>query len=445
MRREIAVLGAGVLGLTTALRLAQRGHSVTAYEREAEPGGLASGFLIGRPTSGLLAGQDVWLDKFYHHLFASDRHAISLIEGSELAGALEWRRPLTVTLRGGQVYQLDDPASVLKFPPISLPSRLRMAAALAVLKALPTPAPLEGRTAAAWLRGAMGPEAYQAVWEPLLKGKFGALAEEIALPWFWGRVHDRTARLGYVRGGFQRFYNRLAERVTQRGGALRLGTQIQHIAPADGGLAVTFAPVSAPGQDETASYDLVVSTLPTRLTCQLTPELPADYRARYEWGRAYGAHCLILALDRPMTASYWMNVNDPGFPFMVFVEHTNYMPTEDYGGRHLVYLGNYRAMDDPLFQMSKDEVVAAFLPHLSKINPAFAAAWVTESWMFAAPYAQPIVTTDYRQHIPPFDTPIKGLFVANMFQVYPHDRGQNYSIELAERLVRHLDERELIR
>jgi hypothetical protein len=26
-----------------------------------------------------------------------------------------------------------------------------------------------------------------------------------------------------------------------------------------------------------------------------------------------------------------------------------------------------------------------------------------------------------------------------MFQVYPYDRGQNYSIELAERLVRHLE------
>jgi len=442
MRREIAVLGAGVLGLTTALRLAQRGHSVTVYEREAEPGGLASGFLVGRATSGPLAGQEVWLDKFYHHLFASDRHAISLIEGSGLAEALDWRRPLTVTLRGGQVYQLDDPASVLKFPPISLPSRLRMAAALATLKALPSPAPLEGRTAAAWLRVTMGAEAYQAVWEPLLKGKFGALAGEIALPWFWGRVHDRTARLGYVRGGFQRFYNRLAARVAERGGTLKLGTQIQRIESGDGGdLAVTFASVSDPTQSERARYDLVVSTLPTRLTCQLTPDLPAHYRARYEWGRAYGAHCLILALDRPMTASYWMNVNDPGFPFMVFVEHTNYMPPEDYGGRHLVYLGNYRAMDDPLFKMSKDQVLGAFLPHLSKINPAFDPAWVTESWMFAAPYAQPIVTTDYRQHIPPFDTPLKGLFVANMFQVYPHDRGQNYSIELAERLVRHLDER----
>jgi len=33
------------------------------------------------------------------------------------------------------------------------------------------------------------------------------------------------------------------------------------------------------------------------------------------------------------------------------------------------------------------------------------------------------------------ETNVPGLYVANMFQVYPHDRGQNYSVELAEQLV----------
>ena len=46
---------------------------------------------------------------------------------------------------------------------------------------------------------------------------------------------------------------------------------------------------------------LVVSTLAVRLTCRLAPELPAEYRAKHEWGTAYGAHCLVLALDRPLT------------------------------------------------------------------------------------------------------------------------------------------------
>jgi protoporphyrinogen oxidase len=135
-----------------------------------------------------------------------------------------------------------------------------------------------------------------------------------------------------------------------------------------------------------------------------------------------------------------MNVSHPGYPFMVLVEHTNYMPREDYGGRHLVYLGNYRPMDDPLMTADKDTVLNEFLPALGRINPAFTREWVTESWMFAAPWAQPIVTVDYKRHIPPFETPIPGLYEASMFQVYPHDRGQNYSVLLAEELAKRLGE-----
>jgi protoporphyrinogen oxidase len=446
MARRYAVLGGGVLGLVAALRLAERRHHVRLFEREAEPGGLAAGFVVEPEGSGALAGRPVYLEKFYHHLFQSDHAITALIKELGLGGELEWLRPLTVTLSGGRIYQLDSPLSLLRFPPVPLAGRLRMAAALAFLKLLPTAAPLEGRTAAAWARATMGERAWETVLGPLFKGKFGAVADQIALPWLWARFHDRTTRLGYVRGGFQRFYDRLAGRVVELGGELSLGTEITRIASAErtgaadeSAVVVTYAPVGLSGDVQTAVFDRVVSTLPTRLTCALAPDLPPDFRARYDWGRAYGAHCLILALDRAVTSSYWMNVNDPGYPFMVFVEHTNYLPPADYGGRHLVYLGNYRPMDDRLFTMRKDEVLAEFLPHLSRINPAFAPSWVTESWMFAAPYAQPIVTTDYRARIPPFETPLPGLYVANMFQVYPHDRGQNYSVELAEKLVRTLE------
>ena len=91
----------------------------------------------------------------------------------------------------------------------------------------------------------------------------------------------------------------------------------------------------------------------------------------------------------------------------------------------------------------RDAVLDEFLPHLARMNPAFDRSWVTDAWTFAAPFAQPIVTVDYRHHIPPFATPIPNLWVASMFQVYPHDRGQNYSIALAERARRskHADPR----
>lgn len=414
---QIAVLGAGALGLTAALRLAQSGHRVTVIEREPLPGGLAAGFEVE---------PGIWLEKFYHHLFRSDRHAIRLIDELGLGDHLEWRAPVTATLRDGRLHQLDSPASLLRFKPLSLIDRIRMGTALAALKAMPNPRLLEGRTASAWLRRWMGPRAVDVVWGPLLRGKFGATANEIAMPWFWARVHDRTQELGYLRGGFQQLYFRLAGRIGAAGGEVRLGSAVTSVREVDRGLLVE----TDAGNER---FDRVVSTLAIRLTARLAPDLPEAWRARHEWGRAYGAHCLVLALDRPLTSAYWLNVNDPGYPFMALVEHTNYRPPSEYGGRHLIYLGNYRPMDDPLLSRPRAEIVDEFVPHLARINPAFEESWLTDAWSFAAPFAQPIVTVDYRDHIPPFATPVPGLFVASMFQVYPHDRGQNYSIRLAER------------
>ncbi len=416
---EYAVLGGGALGLMTAYRLAQAGQAVMIFEQEPLAGGLASGFKIG----------DVWLEKFYHHLFQSDTTAIATIQELGLGDRLEWLRPFTVSLIGGEIHQLDSPLSLLLFKPWRLDERLRVAAILAFLKVVP-PQLLEGKTADAWLQRWMG-HPYKTLFQPLFKGKFGNLYDKIALPWFWARLHDRTTKLGYLRGGFQLLYERLVERISQLEGKVLLGTSVQQVEQVDGRWRVETS-------QGTWTVDRVISTLPTRLTCRLIPALPEDYRAKYDWGQAYGAHCLIIATDRPVTNSYWINICDPSYPFTGLFEHTNFRTPAEYGGRHLLYLGNYRPMNDPLFNKSKEEVMAELLPALKRIVPAFEPTWVTESWMFKAPYAQPIVTTDYREHIPPLHTPLDGLWMANMFQIYPHDRGQNYSLEWANTLVEQL-------
>jgi protoporphyrinogen oxidase len=420
--RSTAVLGAGALGLSVALRLGRAGDRVTVIEREPLPGGLAAGFEIE---------PGMWLEKFYHHLFRSDTHAIGMIRAMGLEDRLEWKAPVTATLRDGALHQLDSPGSLLRFSPLPVGDRLRLAAALVALKAMPNPRLLEGLTAMDWIRRWMGPHASEVVWAPLLRGKFGDAAGDIAMPWFWARVHDRTQQLGYLRGGFQQLYDRMADEVRRAGGETRFGTAVTSVRTDRGELVVE----TDAGSER---FGRVISTFAPRLTARLVPELPQAWRDRHEWGRAYGAHCAILALDRPLTSAYWVNINDPGFPFMALVEHTNYRPPSDYGGRHLVYLGNYRPMGDPLMTASREAVLDEFLPHLAHLNPSFERSWVTDAWVFAAPFAQPIVTVDYRDHIPPFRTPIPNLWVASMFQVYPHDRGQNYSIALAERLVGHL-------
>jgi len=421
------LIGAGALGLTVGLRLAQRGHEVTMIERDQTPGGLAGSFEVA---------PGIWLEKFYHHLFQSDHLAIALIEELGLGDRLRWHQPTTTVFLGDQAWPLDSAKAVLGFAPLSVPDRLRLAAGVGYLRLLPSPGSLEDQTAGRWMRRVMGGSAYDTVWAPLLKGKFGDAAEEVSMAWLWARIHCRTASLGYIHGGFHQLYSALAKRVTDLGGTIVYGADASSIRRSDAGVDVVIA---REGTAQTLEFDRVVSTLPTGLTVRLTPEMPADYAAAHPAPRALGAHCLILSLDRPLTDVYWIGVNEADMPFLAVVEHTKMVNPAEYGGRHLVYLGNYRPHDDPIFRQSTDEVLTSFEAGIRRLNADFDRSWVQEAWSFAAPFAQPIVTPTFARTIPGFDTPVNGLYVANMFQVYPYDRGQNYSIDLAERLVRHLE------
>ena len=121
---EYAILGGGALGLHTAYRLASAGHAVMVFEQETTAGGLASGFRVG----------DNWLEKFYHHLFKTDTTAIKLIAELGLGDRLEWSHPRTVCLVNGKFQQLDSPMTLLKFAPLRIDERLRVAAVGALFK-----------------------------------------------------------------------------------------------------------------------------------------------------------------------------------------------------------------------------------------------------------------------------------------------------------------------
>ncbi|MCC6175231.1 MAG: NAD(P)/FAD-dependent oxidoreductase [Chloroflexi bacterium] len=416
---DVAVIGAGILGLAGARRLVQGGARVTVFEREPLPGGLVVGFKIGQS----------WLERYYHHLFRSDRRTIGLIDEVGLGGRMVWGRPPTAILRRGQIRRLDGPLEVLRFTPLSFPARLRLGMGVAALKAIPNPEWLEGQTAARWLQRWMGREVYEGVWKPQLIGKFGREADQIAMPWMWARIHDRTPQLGYLRGGFQQFYEALTADVERHGATLRLSCPVEAIERR--GDKVVLATPSGE-----ARFDAVLCSLPTRLFLKVTRGLPESYVREYaNLGEHYAAHCVILELDRRLQPAYWVSVADPGYPFVALVEHTNWLPPDDYDGSHVVYLGNYLPMDDPLLRMSDREVLDTFLPHLARINPRFDRSWVKAAHVFAAPYAQPIVRVGYRESLPPHQTPLPGVWLANMGHVYPHDRGQNYSAILGEEMA----------
>jgi protoporphyrinogen oxidase len=169
------------------------------------------------------------------------------------------------------------------------------------------------------------------------------------------------------------------------------------------------------------------------LFLKTAPQLPASYKEKFKNRRGLGATNLVLRLNKPFFKdnSYWLSVCDPTSPVMAVVEHTNFMDKRHYNNEYLLYLGNYMPADSKRFAMEKDEVLKLYHPFLLKLNPDYRKTLIA-SELFKAPFAQPIIPRNYSKMIPPMQTPLKNVFLANMEQVYPWDRGTNYAVQLGE-------------
>jgi protoporphyrinogen oxidase len=144
---------------------------------------------------------------------------------------------------------------------------------------------------------------------------------------------------------------------------------------------------------------------------------------------------LVLSHDRPLSSTYWLNIGDPAVPFTGVIEHTNLQSREIYGGKHLTYISRYLRPDDPAYALSADELLASYLPHLAKMFPGFSRTWVDQVWVWRARYTQPVIGLHYSQRKPPFETPVPGLWLSCMAQVYPEDRGMNYAIAYGRKVA----------
>lgn len=432
-QRRVAIIGGGIAGLTAAYDLTRDpATTVTVYEGSAHLGGLAAGFK-GRPTWA-------WpLEYFYHHLFTNDYAIINFTKELGLGDLLEVHDPNTVMYYQGRNYPLDTPLRVLRFPHISLINRLRMGLVLAYLKYRPQPPwqTYDKLVADEWLSRWMGREAYETLWQPMIQGKFDQHSHEVNLAWFWARIYKRTKQLIYYRGGFQAFVDGLAQKVRERGVILQTEAPVQSIRTTpDGHWQVTVT--DQPGQ----VYDRVLSTVSPDLMQRLAPDLPASYLSQLGKLKSMGAIVLTVALDRQLFKdTYWVNVpKSANLPFLALVEHTNMIEPSHYGGDHLLYIGNYLDADHRYFALNEDELLAEFLPHFGKFNPAFQPSWVTGTWVHKAKYAQPVPPVGYADMIPAIRTPLPGLYFASMSQVYPWDRGTNYAVEMGRKVAKLIQE-----
>jgi protoporphyrinogen oxidase len=302
----------------------------------------------------------------------------------------------------------------------------------------------------------MGRGPWRKVWGPLLRGKFGTRAEDISMAWLWSKLtlrrqlegdEARQELLGYPSHSWERLFDGLRDAIAGAGGRVlidrpamalrRDGDGALHVAAgAPGSFRAGHDPrrfARAAGGEE--RYDAVVATVPSDVFSALLDDdlagaIGPGYLDRLHATEYHTALCLLLELDRRFSPFYWTNIADPELPFVGLVEHTNFISPDRYGGRRFLYVANYLAPGDPLLGLDAEALLAAYLPGLRKVQPAFSTDWIRARWLHREPAAQPIVTVGYHRRIPPLQTGVPGLVLANTTQIYPEDRGTNYSVRL---------------
>lgn len=435
---KVAIIGAGFVGLSAGYELVKKGHEVTIFEAGDKVGGLAVGF---KPKNWNWS-----LEIFYHHFFTNDESIISLADEIGIRKIIS--TPKTNSFIFGKEVQLDSPISLMRFPYLSVFDRIRMGLGLAFFKLIPNGMFLEKWTADKSLPIILGKKGYELIWRPLLSAKFGPFTREVNLAWFWARVYKRTTSLGYFEGGFQALADKLAEKIKNSGGEIKLNCLVTEVSfrPNEESGEIAFkerdsstSPAKGKaslGMTSVKKFDKVVITVPAPLVDKLIGPRIKWPKINYLWGQT-----VVLELDQSLMKGYWLNVLEKDWPFLVAVEHTNFMDKKNYGGNVLVYLGNYLPDGDTRLLLKDEELVDLYLPYLKKINIEFTKKWIKNIYRFKEPFAQPVFKTGYSEQRPEIKLD-NHIVVANMSMVYPWDRGTNYAVEMGQKAGRELDNRD---
>ncbi len=427
--KKVGVIGGGFAGLTAALRLAQAGHQVTLWEK-GRFGGQAATFEV--------AGSR--LEIFYHHLFQSDTSIVALADELGVGDKLMWLPSNVGYFVDGKIYPLNGALDLLKLGCVPFVDRVRIGLVTAYLQRVKDWHKYEQVTAHQWLSRALGKRAYDKTLGAQLRAKFGTYHDKIPMVWFWGKIWLRTTsrrspldqeKLGYFDGSFQVIVDAMVGACKTAGVDMRR-EGLQSVASDDHG---TWRVVTDSGQDD-GDFDALIATIPSNIFQRIAPPLPRNYVDNLGALEYEAAVVALLELDRPLSSMYWLNVADADLPFTGIIEHTNFIDPAKYEGRRFVYLSKYMEPDHPYFEMDTDAIIEEYIPHLVKVNPGFDRSWIRNSWVFRERAAQPIIPMRYSERIPEHRTPLKNLYLANTTQIYPEDRGTNYSVRLGNDIAR---------
>ena len=424
-----AVVGGGMLGMTTALRLAQSGHKVTLIEAADGFGGLADAWQLGTVT---------W-DRHYHVTLLSDSWFRGILAELGLDQDMQWVETRTGFYTDGRLHSMSSSLEFLKFPPLSLWSKFRLGLTIFAGSRIRNWRALEGMLVADWLRKWSGNRTFEKIWLPLLRSKLGDNYQKTSAAFIWATIARLYAArrtglkkelFGYLPGGYSRILDSFTSKLASSGVELRPGQAVTKVeSDAQSGK------VNITVNSEVKSYDQVVLTVPSGLVPRMIPELSDEQKAAHEQIEYQGIVCVSLLLKKPLADYYVTNITDGNAPFTGVIEMSTLVDPKEFDGHSLVYLPYYVPQDDEIFDRPDAEIRQMSLDGLSAMYPAFRHEDVVEFRVSRVRRVMAISTLNYSTKLPPMKTSVPGVFVVNSAQIVNGTLNVNETVKLAETAV----------
>ena len=419
-----------MLGMMLAHRLRAQGKTVTLIEASPSLGGLASAWRLG----------DVMWDRHYHVTLLSDTHTRKIIAELGLENEMHWVTTRTGCYSDGQLYSVSNAVEFLKFPPLQLVDKFRLAATILYAARTRNWQELERVSVSEWLTRWSGQRTFERFWLPLLRSKLGNSYRDTSAAFIWATIQRLYAArrtglkremFGYVSGGYARILDNFTSHLQEEGVTIRVGQPVTGIETVAGRSRVRFKD----GKFET--FDHVILTTAAPLAARLCPSLSSSERARLEKVRYLGIACASLLLRRPLGGFYVTNITDEGFPFTGIIEMTTLVSPSQFGGRHLVYLPRYLAPEDKFAALDDSEIRNQFIDGLTRMYPEFRESDVLTFRVSRVRFVMPIPCLGYSDLVLPFDTSVPGIHLVNSSQIQNGTLNVNETIALAERAANH--------
>jgi len=422
--KRFVVLGAGPMGLMAAMELLKRGHAVDIYERDDRIGGMSASF----DFDGLK------IERYYHFICKTDLPMFALLDELGITDRLRWADTRMGYYFNGTLYPWGTPWALLRFPKLGLISKLRYALQVMVTKSVNDWCRLDRVNATAWLRRWLGTAGYETLWRRVFELKFFHYTDNLSAAWIGTRI-KRIAlsrrnlfqeSLGYLEGGSDTLLEPMRRFIESRGGRIHLREGIERVLVSDG----RVIGVQVGGKE--LSCEQVISTAPIQYLPRLVPDLPADFARRIAAIENIPVACVILKLRHPVSANFWMNISDPDIDIPGVIEYSNLNPGS---GEHILYAPFYMPKTHPKWALGNDALIDEVIGYLYRLNPQFRADWVLARHCHRYEFAQTICPPGFFAQLPPMQTPIAGLCMADTAYYYPEDRSISESVGVAKRLV----------